>query len=248
MVNSELGELRHFLPEQFGEQDFLTKFFQDKLLGDLIKRLMRMSPGETLPSERILAEELGISRTALRDRIGRLSSLGMLDKREREKTTFVGLKPDSIGDVLILGLMASDMTIGSLVSVRHALENQAILEIAKKSPNVDLDEMLEAVNMMKDNDKGEILLAADAKFHKALFVAAGSPGLSFFWQALQTVLQTTHQFVDLEQDISTMRQIHEEVYLTTKSGDQDAALRAMNVHFAWLDTLLVKRGYKLSAS
>lgn len=218
------------------------------MLGEVIKKLIRMNPGDSLPSERVLAEELGISRTALRDRLSRLASLGMLDKREREKTTFKGLQPDSIGDALILGLMASDMTISSLVSVRHALENQAILEITRNYPNVNLQPMLEALEVMKNNDKGEILLEADANFHKALFVAADSPGLSFFWEALQTVLQTTHQFVDLEQDIVAMRQIHEAVYLATSEGNRDTALKAMDIHFEWLDSLLVKRGYKLAKS
>lgn len=46
-----------------------------------------MAPGETLPSERRLAEVLGVSRPAIREAIKRLSEAGLVEVRQGDATT-----------------------------------------------------------------------------------------------------------------------------------------------------------------
>ena len=46
-----------------------------------------MQPGETLPSERRLAEVLGVSRPAVREALKRLSAAGLVEVRQGDATT-----------------------------------------------------------------------------------------------------------------------------------------------------------------
>ena len=46
-----------------------------------------MQPGETLPSERRLAEVLGVSRPAVREALKRLSAAGLVEVRQGDSTT-----------------------------------------------------------------------------------------------------------------------------------------------------------------
>ncbi|WP_326546552.1 FadR/GntR family transcriptional regulator [Mycolicibacterium sp. ND9-15] len=46
-----------------------------------------MQPGESLPSERRLAEVLGVSRPAVREALKRLTAVGLVDVRQGEATT-----------------------------------------------------------------------------------------------------------------------------------------------------------------
>jgi GntR family transcriptional repressor for pyruvate dehydrogenase complex len=47
----------------------------------------QMRPGETLPSERRLAEVLGVSRPAVREALKRLSAVGIVEVRQGDSTT-----------------------------------------------------------------------------------------------------------------------------------------------------------------
>lgn len=56
----------------------------------------RLAGGDRLPAERDLAEELGVSRTALRAAIGRLESAHMLERRHGAGTFICPVKPVNI--------------------------------------------------------------------------------------------------------------------------------------------------------
>jgi len=221
----------------FAQHRFLTNLLEDKALGELVTLLMAKEPGQQIPSERELAETLGISRTALRDRISRLVSLGILQRREREGTFLTGIQPDSISDTLILSLMSSQLTIDSLISVRFALERHAGMAACDLRDEQALEDLAKAVRRMSDSDDGRELFEADNDFHRALFRASGSEGLIFFSQMLHSVLRGTVRYIALEHDREMLRKVHGDVLEAVQNQDREAAAAAIDSHFAWLETL-----------
>lgn len=57
----------------------------DQIIGDVLSGEMR--PGEALPSERRLAEVLGVSRPAIREALKRLAAAGLIEVRQGDATT-----------------------------------------------------------------------------------------------------------------------------------------------------------------
>jgi GntR family transcriptional regulator, transcriptional repressor for pyruvate dehydrogenase complex len=57
----------------------------EQILGEVMGGVL--APGETLPSERRLAEVLGVSRPAVREALQRLSHAGLVDVRQGDATT-----------------------------------------------------------------------------------------------------------------------------------------------------------------
>lgn len=211
--------------------------FNDAALGSLIDLLVEMTPGEQLPSERELTDRLGISRNTLRDRIGKLESLGVLTRRERQGTFFSGLQPAQAGNVLLLGMMFHQLTYESLISVRHALERQAVIEACHNASVESLSAMREATETMLATEDGTQLYHADIAFHRGLFAASASPALLFFQQMLVGVLRGTLRHLTLGQDFRTMRKVHVEVLHAIEVRDPIAATVAIDDHFAWLHVL-----------
>ncbi|WP_168187244.1 FadR/GntR family transcriptional regulator [Salinibacterium sp. UTAS2018] len=224
-------------PSDFSQHRFLTNLLEDKALGELVTLLLAKEPGQQIPSERELAETLGISRTALRDRISRLVALGILQRREREGTFLTGIQPDSISDTLILSLMSSQLTIDSLISVRFALERHAGMVACDLRDEQALEDLAKAVQRMRDSDDGRELFEADNDFHRALFRASGSEGLIFFSQMLHSVLRGTVRYIALEHDREMLRKVHGDVLEAVQNQDREAAAAAIDSHFAWLETL-----------
>ena len=224
-------------PPDSSQHRFLTNLLEDKPLGELVTLLLSKEPGQRIPSERELAETLGISRTALRDRISHLESLGVLQRRERTGTFLTGIQPDSISDTLILSLMSSQLTVDSLISVRYALERHASMVACDLRAEQALSDLAEAVQRMRDSNDGRELFEADNDFHRALFRASGSSGLIFFSQVLHSVLRGTVRHIALENDRVMLRRVHGEVLDAVLAKDRVAAGAAIDNHFAWLDTL-----------
>lgn len=216
---------------------FHAATLNDSALAALIDLLLEMEPGEQLPSERELTQSLNISRNTLRDRIGRLESMGALSRKERQGTFYTGVQAEQTSDVLILGLMFQQMTLESLISVRHALERQAAIEACTNATAETIAELEAGVDAMQHTVDGRELLEADDAFHRALFAASASPALLFFSQMLHAVLKGTLQHLTLEHDFTTMRRVHEHILDAVKARDANQVTEAIDAHFDWLHEL-----------
>lgn len=114
-------------------------------------------PGDRLPSERDLAQQLGVSRPALREGIGRLRSGGVLDAR-RGSGTYV-----SIADL------------DGVYDVRVRLEPLAAEKAARLRGDGELAEMERVVErMVHEIDDPEQFNLLDARFHAIVAEASRS--------------------------------------------------------------------------
>jgi GntR family transcriptional regulator, transcriptional repressor for pyruvate dehydrogenase complex len=181
------GDVRAINPAVGGESGYHSRmepghrgaaYFDDVLMGRIADQILAMDAGEKLPSEREQAESLGVSRTALRDRLSRLESMGVLERRSGSGTFVKQLRPESVAESIALGLMASNMSVASLRSVRHALERQAAIEGCARADHISLAHMAIALDRMDVSDSTDELHDADLAFHTALFAASGSAGWS----------------------------------------------------------------------
>ncbi|MEZ3161000.1 FCD domain-containing protein [Microbacterium sp. BWT-B31] len=216
---------------------FYADLLNDPALRSLVELLLDTEPGARLPSERELTQTLNMSRNTLRDRIGRLESMGALTRKERLGTYYTGVQAERTGDVLLLSLMFQQMTLESLTSVRHALERQAAIEACVNGDEQNFTALSESAAAMHRTEDGRELLEADDAFHRALFAASASPALIFFSQMLYAVLRGTLRHLTLEQDFETMRRVHNDVLLAVRQRDPQAATEAIDAHFAWLGVL-----------
>lgn len=223
--------------ESLKNHHFSLALLNDPPLNALVELLLGMAPGERLASERELTQTLNLSRNTLRDRMSKLESMGVLSRKERQGTFYTGVQPEQTGDVLILGLMFQQMTVESLISVRHALERQAAIEACINADDDALAALDDSLSRMHSTQDGKELLEADGAFHRAMFAASGSPGLIFFSEMLQPVLQGTLQHLTLEHDFETMRTVHAAIFAAVRAGDVAGASATVDDHFAWLEVL-----------
>lgn len=107
-----------------------------------------MQPGETLPSERRLAEVLGVSRPAVREALKRLSAAGLIDVRQGDATTVRDFRRTAGLDLLPQLLMRGGQP--DLAVVRSILETRLhngpkVAELAAGRRPPDLPDRLAAV-------------------------------------------------------------------------------------------------------
>lgn len=139
-------------------------------LGRAIK-LGLLPPGNRLPPERELADELGISRSTLRQALTALVQSGhLMAARGRGGGTFVAEAPP-----LTAGPSPDPEKMRDVLDYRVAVETGAALLAAERAGAEDLARMREQVEVMRqDWEQFEIYRRSDIRFHIAMAEAARS--------------------------------------------------------------------------
>jgi DNA-binding FadR family transcriptional regulator len=130
--------------------------------------------GSRLPSERDLADQLGISRSTLRHALTTLVQSGhLVSLRGRAGGTFVSERPPlaEVGGQL-LGADAR-----GVLDLRVAVEVGATLLACERADGADLERLDELTDRMDEVDHFEVYRRADIRFHIGLAEAADSARL-----------------------------------------------------------------------
>lgn len=147
----------------------------DQLLHDI--RAGRYAAGERLPSERQMSEALGVSRPVIREALGMLSSLGLVDV-QIGRGAFVTAK-----DVTAQSQSAQRSLIDVTV-VREVLESGALELAAHRDPaDVDTEPVKAALDeLQRRAEQRTDATSADHEFHRAIVASVRSATVLRLWE------------------------------------------------------------------
>ena len=139
----------------------IAKLLQNRILSG------EYPPGEALPGQRLLATELGVSRSALREALSVLETLGLIDIRQA-RGVFV---PDPKNSVAT-STCAVDRRTREVFQFRLAAEPYAAAMASRLRSDDDLQRLKGTVYRMRYAlDDGQLIEAAqeDFNFHHIIF-------------------------------------------------------------------------------
>jgi GntR family transcriptional repressor for pyruvate dehydrogenase complex len=207
----------------------------------------QLRPGDKLMPERELAEQLGVSRTSVRQALTALRVLGMVDVRPGD-----GVYVTSTEDIvpsLALEVLASQADHPMIWEVREAVETQAARLAARRRTQDELDRMAAALEAMAESVEasGEGVLG-DRHFHQAILEASHNPMLqSLFAQLADAIDKTSQGSLGLKGQPPISLAAHKAIYEAIASGDVQGAGDSMREHLtASANTVLTLRAGKRS--
>lgn len=197
-----------------------------------------MRPGDRLPSEAEFSSQLQVSRSVLREAIGRLETLGVLEVR-RGRGMFVaergGLK--SCAQLLRSAMTIAPKDLAQLAELRRGLEIQSARLAAQRATPEDVAE-LQAICEQMDRDGSEYLesIQLDCRFHQKLVEITGNELMRNIMEVVSEfmaggMVQTTPQ----PRNRKASRSYHGPILEAIRAKDPDAAEEAMKVHMAAVD-------------
>ena len=157
--------------------------FGDHTSNHIVRSILRylderqLQPGDRLPSERALAEQLGVGRNALREAIATLTALRVVESRPNSGIYLKRVSTESSFETLVLlaasGARPTPAEIAETVEVRAALELTAVRLACKRRDDRDLS-MLTEILARTDATlaRGGNILDCDTEFHLALVGAS----------------------------------------------------------------------------
>ncbi len=169
----------------------------------------RYAEGAVLPSVEVLADELGVSRTVVREAMRVLSAKGFVVARQRAGTSVRPRRDWNLLDKDVLGWLFAGRDghafSDSLLALRRILEPEAAALAAHHGRGQDIAALEEAHGRMKrsvEDDPKEWVLA-DVDFHVALFTATGNVFLEQLARIIRTALLATFEVSTRQADSNT---------------------------------------------
>lgn len=136
-----------------------------------------LKPGDQLPAERELAQQFGVSRTAVREAVKALREKGLVEAYSGRGTFVTNGTSQAVRQSLDLMLKTAQPG-GSahLAEVRAVLEPEIAALAAIRAKHEDIATMREAVELMdRSLADGDAFIEADLDFHLSLAEAAANP-------------------------------------------------------------------------
>jgi len=200
--------------------------------GDLV-------PGQRLPPENDLAEQLGLSRNSLREAIKSLEVIRVLDVRRGDGTYVTSLEPRLLLEVLsFVTELHQDATVVEVFEVRRVLEGHVAREAARRITPETLDALASELASIEPPTPVEDLVAHDLRFHRILASASGNDYLSSLLEGMSGETTRARVWRALTEAGAAERTLteHRAILDALRARDADLAHAAVTLHIAGIET------------
>jgi GntR family transcriptional repressor for pyruvate dehydrogenase complex len=140
---------------------------------DLIERGV-LKPGDKLPSEPVLAEQLGTSRPPLREALSALEMFGIIERRGRTGS-FVKANIDTLRYKRQLRELEKNVSPYETLQARKIVETEIVRTAAETATKKDIEAVQKAFQEMKEKIEKfgssltlEDIISSDIKFHLSI--------------------------------------------------------------------------------
>jgi GntR family transcriptional repressor for pyruvate dehydrogenase complex len=200
----------------------------DRILGS------EMNTGDRLPSERNLADMLGVGRSVIREALKTLTVLGLIEVRQGDGTYLS--RPDTafLARAIEWGLLLGAHEALELVEARCHLEEIIAMLAAARRTDEDVEELRRLLAEMEVS-QGDLdrFVNADLAFHTKVSEACGNGTLQRMMAGITMLLQVWIRRVMRKADsYAPTLEEHRQLFAAIEAGDEDAARLAAAAHMS----------------
>jgi len=207
----------------------------EQIVAQIEQRILNgeLRPGDKLPAERELAEQFGVSRTAVREAMKALMQSGLVEIQPG-RGTFV---TDSTSMVVrhsidMLVRVGNETGIKDLIEVREILEPEIAALAAVRAGSEDIQSMEEAMMAMDQAmDDPDTYIEADLDFHLALAQGSNNALIPVLIDSLVDLLREHRKrAASIEGGLEHGQPYHKIILEAIKNNDANAARDSMRAH------------------
>ena len=206
-----------------------------------------LQPGARLPSERELAERLGVSRPSLRDAIAQLQEAGLLSTKAGAGVFVADVLGSAFSPALTALFARHEEAAMDYISFRRDMEGLAAERAARLGSDTDLaviSAIFAKMETAHDTRSAEDEAALDAKFHMAIIEASHNVVMLHMMRSMYELLrggvfynrqmmfkQQTKRAVLLDQ--------HRKIHDALLARNAPAARAAVEAHLTYVERALM---------
>jgi GntR family transcriptional repressor for pyruvate dehydrogenase complex len=192
----------------------------------------QVARGQRIPSERNLAEALGIGRTAVREAIKSLSLLGLLVVRQGDGTYLTDSPASLLPEVIEWGLLLGEPHIEDIIEARANLEAFNASLAARRGGPDGIRALRRTVSAMGASGAARgTYVQADIDFHSQIAEMTQNGVLADLARSFQSLLRAwVTKVIEADNDAKELSREHEAIVDAIAAGEAAAARRAMDRH------------------
>jgi GntR family transcriptional repressor for pyruvate dehydrogenase complex len=193
-----------------------------------------LAPGTALPTERELSAAFAVGRSSVREALRMLESQGVIVSASGGSFVVADAARPLRRSLHVVMSLRQDPSLAELFELRRIVECEAAALAAERHAADHLDRMDAAVEEMVAglaDDRADVFIDADVRFHLAVSEAAGNRLLAETMEAIRDVLRSALAAI-FEVPHSAERAIgeHRAIRAAVAAGDADGVRRATRAH------------------
>lgn len=205
----------------------------------------QLKPGDRLLPEKELSEELGLSRSSLREAVKALDLIRVLDVRRGDGTYVTSLEPRLLLEAISFVVdLHPDASVLDLFEVRRILEPAAAAMAARKAGSEDITKLNTILGEVDKQTSIEDLVAHDLKFHGFISELSGNAYLSSLLESLSSSTLRARIWRGLTEENSVERTLaeHHAIVDAMAAGDAELVRSCVTVHISGVERWLKQAG------
>ena len=212
-----------------------TERLYEQIVSQIERRIVAgdLKVGDQLPSEKELAEQFAVSRTAVREAIKALREKRLVEIRPGRGTFITNDAPEAMRHSL--GLLMKYGTLNGfshLVEVREILEPEIAALAATRITEEQIAAMQDAIAVMDTAlDHVDVFVEADLDFHLAMAEATQNPIIPVLMDSIIDMLREQRKSTGLTKGgLERGQYHHKQIVQAIIHRDPEASRQAMRLH------------------
>lgn len=202
-----------------------------------------LAPGSRIPSERDLAERLGVSRGSVREAIHELSLKGLVERRSGHGTTVVAPSSATFTGSLVQRLTQEERSVLEVMDFREAIEPPIAARAAERATAADVNLLQELLEQMERETSPKRFAELDSEFHHTVARAARNSLLTQLVEVSSSWMRSSRREVlQTRERREASLTGHRDILRAVLDADPVAAHRAMVDHINSISRLIDPRG------
>ena len=209
---------------------------RDAQFGPNAIREKKLTVGSKLPTEREMCESFGVSRTALREALRRLSARGLINIHKGSGMYVSEIKiEDAIKTLdLYYDLKFDKNLLSQIIEVRYIFEPEIAKLAASSRTKKDLDELAGNLTRFEECDPDNTQMEADLDnhFHLIISKATLNPIVQITMEPIYSLLPRMRNYIygNIEGEKSITLKFHREILDAIRKQDEKMAYVIMKDH------------------
>ena len=199
--------------------------------------------GSRLPPERILAEQLNVSRNSVREAFKILEITGTVTSTQGAGHFVSGNFAGFLSETLSMMFLLHELTFPQISQLRYALEKQAFALAVDNADAQDRQELQTIIDHLDHETREEENVLLDKQLHYTIAKASKNV---LFVEILNALSDVMDRFIaDLRMDIMSealrrkkLMEAHRRIVEAIQKGEPSDGFAAIDEHFALIDTCI----------
>lgn len=202
---------------------------------DYIKQYIlehNLKPGDALPPEGQLVEDLGVGRSSVREAVKSLQSMGIVDVRQGDGLYVRELNFDPMLETFLYGMQFDPHTLAELLQIRIWLEFSVIGDAVE---HIGRDDITRLESLLKTWEQrvraGEEYSDLDESFHQIVYGVLENDTLMKLFSVFWVTFTSLEAELTRDTDPETVLEFHRKLLEAIQAHDPSQARAQLLQHF-----------------